>query len=206
MIIEQKTIQTKATSQGAPQDLNSIYNIKGSGKYQVTTALNEYFLIYSDSPPITEEILVNQFITSDFAVIGGEELYQLPDSNVEDVIENFSYFIRKFYIFKILNGELVEKNYIGEVYEGIGGGGNAAKSIENQKQIKFGEFKFDSNEYVKKNLIDSYETTYNKKDFLTLKEKEPKSAGFTKISLVRSKPYKNLCDIILAETIKSYLL
>lgn len=33
-----------------------------------------------------------------------------------------------------------------------------------------------------------------------------KSAGITTIPLVSSKPYKNLCDIILAETIKSYLL
>mgnify|MGYP001216472439 CR=1 FL=1 len=35
---------------------------------------------------------------------------------------------------------------------------------------------------------------------------ESKSAGFTTISLAKSKTYKNLCDIILAETIKSYLL
>ena len=202
MALGQEIIVTKATSQGAPQNLDSIFNIKGGGKYQATTALNEYFLIYSDSPPITEEILVNQIITSDFDAVGNE----LPDPSVEDVIEKASYFIRKFYIFKILNGELVEKNYIGEVYEGIGGGSNAIQSIENQNQIEFGEFKFDINEYVKKNLIDSYETTYNKKDFLTLKEKEPKSAGFTTISLAKSKTYKNLCDIILAETIKSYLL
>tara|TARA_S200002703_G_C3800550_1_gene247377 strand:+ start:1324 stop:1902 length:579 start_codon:yes stop_codon:yes gene_type:complete len=35
---------------------------------------------------------------------------------------------------------------------------------------------------------------------------ESKSAGFTTIPLAKSKTYKNLCDIILAETIKSYLL
>ena len=32
------------------------------------------------------------------------------------------------------------------------------------------------------------------------------TSSFTTISLARSKTYKNLCDIILAETIKSYLL
>jgi hypothetical protein len=35
---------------------------------------------------------------------------------------------------------------------------------------------------------------------------ELKSAGISTISLAESETYKNLCDIILAETIKSYLL
>jgi len=35
---------------------------------------------------------------------------------------------------------------------------------------------------------------------------ETKSAGISTISLAESETYKNLCDIILAETIKSYLL
>jgi hypothetical protein len=198
MIIEQKTIQTKATSQGAPQDLNSIFNIKGGGVYKAP-ATDEYFLIFSDSPQKTEEILVNQIITSDFDAVGNE----LPDPSVEDIIEKASYFIRKFYIFRILNGELVEKNYIGEVYEVIGGGGNAVQSIENQNQIKFGKFKFADNDYTQNNLAGVFQPEYTKKTYLILSKIEEKTESPKQ---VQASPFENLCDIILAETIKSYLL
>jgi len=214
MAIEQKTIETKATSQGVPQNLDSIFNIKGSGKYQATT--DEYFLIFSDSSQKEEKILVDQIITSDFNVIGnlgeeGSELYESPDLSVEDVFEKASYFIRKFYIFRILDGNLVEKNYIGEVYEAIGGGSNAFQSIEKQNQIEFGEFKFANNNYTQNNLAGVFQPEYTKNNYLILSKIEEKTESEIEEETelpkrVEASPFENLCDIILAETIKSYLL
>lgn len=214
MAIKQKTIETKATFQniaifqGSPDlqdlELKSLANIEGSGKYEADQATTgEYFLIFSDSPDITEQILVAQNTSPEF--FGSEELAP----TIDETYVTATYKIRKFYISRILkDGESVETNYIGEVYEGVGG---PVQSIKNLDQIEFGEFKFADNDYTQINLAGVFQPEYTKDTYLILSKIEEETESEIEEETeppkqVQASPFENLCDIILAETIKSYLL
>ena len=192
MSIKQDVIKTEGQKQGQPtNNLKMIAAFPENGMYQPVKKGEYYFIVAFDGPPITKNVIlgVGQQ-TSEFDMYGNE-----ISTDIDVKEGKIEYIERKFYLFKTFNENILEENEIAFINVQTNGPAISPYGL-NIDQIQVSE-----NDFVQQYVKDYFSFDYSPKDYLTLKKK-PK----IKITAESLTPFENLCDIILAETIKSYLL
>jgi len=203
MSINQNVILTEANYQGSLKgitDTEYLDQLVCGDKYYLS-AEGEYYFIAAYDVRVSD-----QGVAGYVPNIGEYDMYgDYIGEGFDEITFTYEYTKRVFYLIKTNNGQLVYSEEIGTINTDFLSQGAFPTNLTG----KIDQFKLSDNDFVQKNIKNNYNIQYNPKTYLTLAKdgfdstKAPVKKCVKKLILT---PYENLCDIILAETIKSYLL
>lgn len=109
MLIKQNIIKTEGEKQGEPTNiLELVYSFPENGAYQPVKEGEHYFLVAFDGPPTTKNVVLGVGPqTTEFDMYGNE-----ISTDIEVKEGKIEYIKRVFYLFKTLNGNLVEEEQV----------------------------------------------------------------------------------------------